>query len=113
MKLSITILVTSCIVAFVCFISCTKESSSSVIRVFDVTGFNKIMAADDHEIIITKGTFFSIQAKGGVSDLDDLRMIVNPGTLKIDYPYYNNYRRRVHIIISMPELLAAEFSGAA
>lgn len=46
------------------------------------------MAADDHEIIITKGTSFSIQAKGGAVDLDDLRMLVNAGTLKIDYPYY-------------------------
>ena len=40
-------------------------------------------------------------------------MLVNGETLKIDYPYYNNYRRRVHIIITMPELLAAAFDGGA
>ena len=54
MKLSIIIFITSSIVAFVCFISCTKESPNPVNRVFDVTGFNKIIAGDDHEIIITR-----------------------------------------------------------
>jgi Putative auto-transporter adhesin, head GIN domain len=113
MKLSITILLTSCIVAFICFISCNKESSNPLTRVFEVTGFNKIIAGDDHEIIITKGTAFSVQAKGDAADLDDLRMLVNGGTLKIDYPSYDNYRKRVHIVITMPELAAVEFSGAA
>ena len=100
-------------VAFVCFISYTKESSNPVNRVFEVTGFNKIMAGDDHEIIVIKGASFSVQAKGEASDLSDLRMQVNDGTLKIDYPYYENYRKRVHIIITMPELSGVEFSGAA
>ena len=113
MKLSITIFITSCVVAFVCFISCTKESSSPVNRVFEVTGFNKITAGDDHEIIITRGASFSVQAKGAAADLDELRMVVNGETLKIDYPYYENYRKRVHIVITMPELSAVEFSGAA
>lgn len=113
MKLSITILLTSCLVAFVCFISCTKESANPVTRSFSVTGFNKIMAGDDHEIIITKGAVFSVQAKGEAGDLDDLRMNVNNNTLKIDYPYYDTYRKRVHIIITMPDLLGVEFSGAA
>ncbi len=99
--------------AFICFISCTKDSSNPVTHVFDVAGFNKIIAGDDHEIIIIKGTSFSVQAKGEASDLNDLRMLVNGETLKIDYPYYDHYRKRVHIIITMPELSAAEFSGAA
>jgi len=81
MKLSITIFITSCVVAFVCFISCTKESSSPVNRVFEVTGFNKITAGDDHEIIITRGASFSVQAKGAAADLDELRMVVNGETL--------------------------------
>ena len=71
------------------------------------------MAGDDHEIIIIKGAVFSVRAKGEASDLNDLRMQVNDGTLKIDYPYYENYRKRAHIIITMPELSGVEFSGAA
>ena len=113
MKLSITILITSCIVAFVCFISCTKESSNPVTRQFEITGFNKLIASDDHEIIITKGASFSVQAKGSSADVEDLRMIVNGETLKIDYPYYNGNRKRVDILITMPSLSVAEFGGAA
>ena len=113
MKLSITILLTSCFVAFVCFISCTKEAENPVTRSFPVTGFNKIIAGDDHEIIITKGAAFSVQAKGEAGDLDDLRLNVNNNTLKIEYPYYDTYRKRMHIIINMPELLGVEFNGAA
>ena len=113
MKLSITILITACVVAFVCFISCKKESLNPVTRVYDVNGFKKVMAGDDHEIIITKGTTFSVQAKGDVADLNDLRLVVNEGTLKIDYPSYSSYRKRVHVIITMPELVAIDFSGSA
>jgi hypothetical protein len=113
MKLSITILVTSCIVAFVCFISCTKEATNPVTRQFDLMNFNKIEAGDDHEIIITQGAAFSVQARGNSTDLDEIRILVNDGTLKIGYPYYNSNRKRLHIIITMPVLTAAEFAGAA
>lgn len=113
MKLSITILLTSCIVAFVCFISCTKEAANPVTRQFELTAFSKIEAGDDHEIIITQGPAFSVQARGNANDLDEIRMLVNDGTLKIDYPYYNNNRKRLHIIITMPVLAVAEFGGAA
>lgn len=54
-----------------------------------------------------------MQAKGKAGDLDDLRLNVNNNTLKIDYPYYDTYRKRMHIIITMPELLGIKFSGAA
>jgi hypothetical protein len=37
---------------------------------------------------------------------------VNEGTLKIDYPSYSSYRKRVHITITMPELVAIDFSGS-
>lgn len=63
MKLSIAILLTSCFVAFICFISCTKEAENPVTRSFQVTGFNKIIAGDDHEIIITKAQHFQCRQK--------------------------------------------------
>ncbi|MFT3680870.1 MAG: DUF2807 domain-containing protein [Ferruginibacter sp.] len=92
-------------------IACKKEADNPVTRVFNITGFTAVTAGDDHEIIITSGNNFSIKAKGGVDDINELRMQVAGGDLRIDYPVYRSNRKRVHIYITMPLISSFDFRG--
>lgn len=92
--------------------SCNKEAANPVTKSFDVRNFNSIIAGDDHEINITKGSEFMVQANGDIADLNDLEMLVSNQALKISYPSYESGRKRVHFNITMPVLTAVDLSGA-
>ncbi|MBL0357099.1 MAG: hypothetical protein IPP72_09525 [Chitinophagaceae bacterium] len=79
-------------------LSCrNKEAVTPVSREISVPGFDKVPAGDDHEVIITAGNTFSMQARGDIADVNELRAAIESRNLKIDYPVYRSNRKRVHI----------------
>lgn len=97
--------------------SCDKETvecPGSTEKTFAHTGFTKIKAGDNLNITINKGEAFSIKASGCVNDLDDLDISPeNGGFLNLRYNHYERKRYRVEIVITMPELVDINLSGAA
>jgi hypothetical protein len=99
------------------FESCNKEKKEcpgSSEKSFTITGFTRVNAGDAHHITITKGNEFSIKANGCTSDLNDLDLTLDANQiLDIQYKNYKHNRYRVDFTITMPQLIAANLSGAA
>ena len=99
------------------FTSCNKEKQEcpgSSEKTFAISGFTKINAGDAHQITIAKGNEFSIKANGCTGDLNDLELTVDGNhILDIRYKNYKQNRYRVDFLITMPQLIAANLSGAA
>lgn len=104
------LLVLSCLAVLA---SCTKEAANPVSRSFNIAGFDKVAAGDDHEVIITAGNDFSVLARGDARDVNELGLSVSSRSLQIGYPVYRNGRKRVHIYISMPKIVLLDFGGAS
>ncbi len=97
-----------CVMIVSCDKDCTEESS----KTFEISGFTKIEAGDQHRITIEQGNEFSISAKGCADDIPELQMTVSNGTLKISYPSYRESRDGLDIDITMPLLNGFSFSAS-
>jgi hypothetical protein len=100
----------------VLFFSCEHEdwrSSPIIEKEFNITGFAKIMASDVFNIVVTKGTNFSIKAKGPTVDVNQIQMYPENNTLKIKFTTQVNNRPRIDVFITMPFLVTVSLSGAA
>lgn len=95
------------------FSSCKKEAANPVTRSFNIAGFDKVAAGDDHEVIITAGNEFSVQARGDARDVNELSVSISSRSLQIAYPIHRNGRKRVHIYISMPKIVLLDVGGAS
>jgi hypothetical protein len=92
-------------IALILFSSCKKERIGPVSRDYTVSNFNKLHLTGDFELVATKGTVFSIKAIGRSKDVNDLRVIVEAGKLRILYNTVASDRQRVIVKITMPSLV--------
>jgi Putative auto-transporter adhesin, head GIN domain len=93
------------------FISCKKEGTEQTIREFAVTNFTELNMGSNLEINVIKGASFSVKAEGRQRDVDDMKAEVQNGELKIWFTDFRQKRERVKVNISMPSLVAFDFSG--
>lgn len=93
--------------------ACNRDSDNTVTKNFSLSGFNKVTACDNYEIIISSGNSYSVSAKGSVDDITALRAEVVNDQLKIDYPKCEKERGLVHIYITMPSISSFDFSGTS
>ncbi len=99
-------------------VACNKEKREcpgATEKSFDLSGFHRINIGDANTVTITKGTDFSIRAKGCADDLADLdlKVTANQGALDIKFKNHRDNRYRVDFIITMPLLTNLHLSGAA
>ena len=99
------------IAAMLLFTACSKEPSNPIERSYSNIDFNKIDAGDQHRLTITKGTGFSIIARGEERDVNDLVIRVIDSSLKIEYNRYKSNRKRVYFTITLPSLEGLVLSG--
>lgn len=99
------------IAAMLLFTACSKEPSNPIERSYSNIDFNKIDAGDQHRLTITKGTGFSIIARGEERDINDLVIRVIDSSLKIEYSRYKSNRKRVYFTITLPSLEGLVLSG--
>ena len=92
-------------------VSCSKEPTDPIDRSFSNAGFTKIDAGDQHRITITRGTSFSIVARGEERDINDLLVQNSGDLLKIEYNRYKPNRKRVNLTITMPSLEGVMLAG--
>ncbi len=93
------------------FTACSKEPSNPIERSYSNIDFKKIDAGDQHRLTLTKGTGFSIIARGEERDINDLVIRVIDSSLKIEYNRYKSNRKRVYFTISLPSLQGLVLSG--
>jgi hypothetical protein len=93
------------------FTACSKEPSNPIERSYSNIDFKKIEAGDQHQLTITKGTAFSIIARGEERDINDLVIRVIDSSLKIEYNRYKSNRKRVYFTIALPSLKGFVLSG--
>jgi autotransporter translocation and assembly factor TamB len=97
--------------------SCDKEKQEcpgSSEKTFAITGFTKVTAGDAHRLTINKGNGFSIKAIGCTADLNDLELTLEANhILNIHYKNHKQNRYRVDFTVTMPQLIAANLSGAS
>lgn len=79
---------------------------------FSVTEFDRIEAGDALVITIQYGPVFSITAKGDRRNLNDLLIKKAGTTLIARFDDFENRKHTTYLEITMPELKAANFSGA-
>ncbi|MBP6214761.1 MAG: DUF2807 domain-containing protein [Chitinophagaceae bacterium] len=98
-------------ICFSLIVSCSKEPTDPIDRSFSNAGFTKIDAGDQHRITITRGTSFSIVARGEERDINDLLVQNSGDLLKIEYNRYKPNRKRVNLTITMPSLEGVMLAG--
>ncbi|RXK49804.1 head GIN domain-containing protein [Aquirufa rosea] len=85
---------------------------------FKVSGFQNLDLGHAFEIKVVKGNTYSLAAYGRQEDVEDLEVDIDGSTLKVLYKdrswgfNWGKNRKKVRLVISMPRLANAEFSGA-
>lgn len=82
-------------------------------RTFTVENFNRLEMGSAFTIVVREGATFSVEATGDVRNLDDLVVFRNGSTLVAYYDRPGNRRHVTTLHITMPDLAAANFSGAS
>lgn len=89
-------------------IKCTGDSEKDYI----VTNFKKVSAQDNFNLVVTKGNTYTMKAKGCTENINDLKVTVDGDVLNIRYKSSKWHKENLDIIITMPELLKLDVSGA-
>ena len=79
-------------------------------EVYIVSDFNRLDIGDAMHVTVVKGVFFEVNAKGDRRNLDDLEVSKVGNTLITRFTRNGNRRHTTYITISMPELVAANFT---
>lgn len=95
--------------------SCSKDSDHSPVieKNINVTGFTKVYGGERFNIIITKGTSFSVKAKGPTNSVNDIEWTVANNILDIQYKHYESNRPVIDITVTLPILTQLNLSGAS
>ncbi|MCP1385354.1 PspC domain-containing protein [Runella salmonicolor] len=91
------------------------DAKGEMVKQFDVTNFSKVRIGGAFVVTIQKGDVYKVVADGRETDLDDVEVKVEDGTLRVE-----NRRKvklfernkRVGITITVPTIEAIDLSGA-
>ncbi|MBT1704160.1 DUF2807 domain-containing protein [Fulvivirgaceae bacterium PWU20] len=81
-------------------------------RKFSVVEFDRLDVGDAFQVSVEQGQFFEVIASGDRRNLDDLEVKKEGTTLLIGYDDRKGRKHTTSIVIRMPQLLSANFSGA-
>lgn len=83
-------------------------------QTYSLNGFDRLDMGSAFRITVSRGSAFSIEAKGNQRDVEDLEIYTRNGTLFAKYRNPLRARRYpMYIDITMPELRGIDFSGAS
>ncbi len=86
------------------------------VKQFSAREFQGVDISGAYSIEIRQGSDFAVSADGQRDDVEDLDVSVNNGTLEVKRRegagFFNNQRRRIGLIITMPNLRGVQLSGA-
>jgi hypothetical protein len=111
-KLPYVLVLASALVLTSCY---TEDPGSlqSIEKEFTAIDFDRLEMGDAFHITVTQGNLFEVKAHGDRRNIDDLLVEVEGSTLVIRYDENRNRKHVTEIIITMPTILSAAFSGAS
>lgn len=100
------------LLSFISTISFAQEQK----KIYNLKDFDKIDLGSSFVITVTQGNSYKVDVRGREQDVKEIIAKVSNGTLDLHYP--SNWsgwknRKEVYVSITMPQLAAAEFSGAS
>ncbi len=105
------------IAASVVFSSCDYSEDPGPIqeieKEFDVVDFDRLEIGDAMHIDVEQGNFFEISVRGDRRNVNDLEVYNEGSTLIVRFDESRNRRHETYVTITMPALIAANFSGAS
>lgn len=107
---------TSILILIVGLVSCNVREDPGPIQYdeqpFVITDFDRLDIGDAMFVTVTRGTLFSVSAKGDRRNLNDLEIFKTGNTLVARFAKNRNRKHTTYITISMPSLVSADFYGA-
>lgn len=85
-----------------------QESECTFVQV----DFDRLQVQDAFKVVVEKGNFYSIEAKGDRRNLEDMQVYKSGNTLVIKYDHTENRQYETEVTIVMPDLHGVDFSGA-
>lgn len=86
------------------------------VKQFAAKDFQRIDIGGAYSIEIRQGNEFAVAADGQRDDVDNLDIAVSNGTLEVkgknDFNLFNNQKRRIGLVITLPTLRSVELAGA-
>ena len=86
------------------------------VKQYSAKDFRRVDVGGAYSIEIRQGSEFAVAADGRRDDVEELDVTVNNGTLEVkgrnDFNFFNNQKRRVGLVITMPDLRSVQLSGA-
>ncbi|MFN8344146.1 MAG: PspC domain-containing protein [Spirosomataceae bacterium] len=90
------------------------DTKGEMVKQFDVTDFRKVRVGGAFVVTVQKGDTYKVVADGRESDLDDIEVKVEDGTLRVENRRKKLLERtkRIGITITTPTIEAIDLSGA-
>lgn len=86
------------------------------VKQYSAKDFQRVDVGGAYSIEIRQGNEFAVSADGERDDVENLDVSVNNGTLEIkgknDFNLFNNQKRRVGLVITLPTLRSVQLAGA-
>ena len=79
---------------------------------FNETDFDRLEIGDALHIDVEQGNYFEISVRGDRRNVNDLEVYKEGTTLVIRFDEWENRRHETYVTITMPSIVAANFSGA-
>jgi hypothetical protein len=111
--ISYALVVSSAAVFSSCFQSEDPGPVQEVEKEYTLTDFDRLEISDAFNIDVEQGNYFEISVRGDRRNVDDLVVKTEGNTLVIRYKDNRNRRHDTYINITMPSIVAANFSGAS
>ncbi|HEV8285326.1 MAG TPA: DUF2807 domain-containing protein [Chitinophagaceae bacterium] len=117
MKNVISLVIFSLLALPIFLSSCKKEKDTvqtkpDFEKTFDVTGFNRIYAADTFHFAIKKGNEFKVVAKGAENDVNKVQCRIDNNQI-LNISFEGDVKGNVEITITLPLLVSLNLAGGA
>jgi hypothetical protein len=110
---SCTLIMLSTILLSCCYQSEDPGPIQEVQKEYAILDFDRLEMGDAFNITVEQGDFYEVSVRGDSRNVDDLSVRKEGSTLTIRYQTTRNRKHTTYITIKMPQLLAANFSGAS
>lgn len=110
--LTYTVVLFSALVFSSCDYSEDPGPLQEVEKEFNETDFDRLEIGDALHIDVEQGNFFEISVRGDRRNVNDLEVYTEGSTLIIRFDEWENRRHETYVTITMPTIVAANFSGA-
>jgi hypothetical protein len=108
-----TLILLSTVLLSSCYQSEDPGPIQEIQKEYAILDFDRLEMGDAFNITVEQGEFYEVSVRGDSRNVDDLSVRKEGSSLVIGYQTIRNRKHTTYITIRMPQLLAANFSGAS